>query len=366
MNESVLVGEAPMPDLGSSSPMAGCVLGDLIQRTAYPSALLAWVREALRPGGALILTVSTKPRPGANELFFPGESLAALLFHAGFERPRFYRRGAEMTVTAYRASGDEPWRRRQRLSVILPVFNERGTFTKTMELLLAKEIPGMDVEVVIVESNSSDGTREEAIRYEGHPNIKLILEDRPRGKGHAVRSGLQVATGDFVLIQDADLEYDIDDYEKLLEPLRHAELGFVLGMRTTSDGSWGLRRFRHKKPNRSFGQHTAMSHVMNVGHVVFLTLFNTVYRQRLRDPFTMYKVFRRDCLEGLTFECDRFDFDWELTAKLIRAGYHPREIPVSYHSRSFAEGKKVRLFRDPLGWIRACFRFRFSKLYSYT
>ena len=188
MNESVLVGEAPMPDLGSSSPMAGCVLGDLIQRTAYPSALLAWVREALRPGGALILTVSTKPRPGANELFFPGESLAALLFHAGFERPRFYRRGAEMTVTAYRASGDEPWRRRQRLSVILPVFNERGTFTKTMELLLAKEIPGMDVEVVIIESNSSDRTREEAIRYEGHPNIKLILEDRPRGKGGAVQA----------------------------------------------------------------------------------------------------------------------------------------------------------------------------------
>jgi hypothetical protein len=82
----------------------------------------------------------------------------------------------------------------------------------------------------------------------------------------------------------------------------------------------------------------------------------------LRDPFTMYKVFRRDCLAGLTFECDRFDFDWELLIKLVRKGYRPIEIPISYQSRSFKEGKKIRMFRDPLTWMRALVKSRFSRL----
>jgi hypothetical protein len=101
---------------------------------------------------------------------------------------------------------------------------------------------------------------------------------------------------------------------------------------------------------------------MNVGHVFFTGLFNVVYGTRLRDPFTMFKVFRRDCIHGLTFESNRFDFDWELVGKLVRAGYRPLEIPVNYRSRSFAEGKKVSFFRDPLTWIRACFKYRFTRL----
>ena len=92
-------------------------------------------------------------------------------------------------------------------------------------------------------------------------------------------------------------------------------------------------------------------------------LFNIVYGQRLHDPFTMYKVIRRDCLYGLKFECDRFDFDWELTAKLIRAGYIPKELPASYELCSFTEGKKVSFFGDPLTWIVACFKYRFVRLY---
>jgi len=99
-----------------------------------------------------------------------------------------------------------------------------------------------------------------------------------------------------------------------------------------------------------------------VGHVFFTALFNVVYGTRLRDPFTMFKVFRRDCLHGLTFESNRFDFDWELVGKLVRAGYQPIEIVVNYRSRSFAEGKKVSFFRDPLTWIRACFKYRFVRL----
>jgi hypothetical protein len=101
---------------------------------------------------------------------------------------------------------------------------------------------------------------------------------------------------------------------------------------------------------------------MNVGHLFFTGLFNVVYGQRMRDPFTMFKVFRRDCLYGLTFESNRFDFDWELVAKLVRAGYVPLEIPVNYSSRSFSKGKKVSLWRDPWTFFRACFKYRFVPL----
>ncbi len=258
-------------------------------------------------------------------------------------------------VSARRSHLVPPPQRNHRLSVIMPVYNEVATFEETMGRVLEKQIQGVDIEVIVVESNSADGSRQRVLEYADHPRVTVILENRPRGKGHAVRTGLKLARGDFLLIQDADSEYDVNDYDSLLEPLRSCEVGFVLGMRTSPDGSWGLR---------DFGQHDVTSHIMNLGHEAFLALFNTVYRQRLRDPFTMYKVIRRDCLHGLSFECDRFDFDWELTAKLVRAGYHPREIPVSYRSRSFTEGKKIAFLRDPLTWVRACFKYRFAKLYE--
>jgi len=101
-----------------------------------------------------------------------------------------------------------------------------------------------------------------------------------------------------------------------------------------------------------------------LGHWIFLFLFNLIYLQSLNDPFSMYKVFRRDCLYGLTFESNRFDFDYELVIKLIRKGYQPVEVPVNYRSRSLSEGKKVTMFRDPLTWLRALARFRFGPVYG--
>jgi len=107
---------------------------------------------------------------------------------------------------------------------------------------------------------------------------------------------------------------------------------------------------------------TGLAEVFNFGHLLFLFLLNVMYGQRLRDPFTMYKVFRRDCLTGLQFTCDRFDFDWELLIKLVRSGHHPIEIPVTYNSRSFKEGKKIRMFRDPFTWVLAWAKARFGPL----
>lgn len=252
-----------------------------------------------------------------------------------------------MIVTAVKVAR----RARPLCSIILPVYNEKETFPKIMDALLAKRIPGVDKEIIVVESNSRDGTRNLALRYQGHPEITLILEEEPRGKGHAVRTGLAHATGDIILIQDADLEYDLNDYDALVESLLTHQTMFALGAR--HGGSWKMRQF---------GGQEGLSTLLNFGHVFFTTLLNVLYGQRMRDPFTMFKVFRRDCLYGLNFECNRFDFDHELVIKLVRKGYRPLEIPVNYHSRSFRQGKKVHPIRDPLTWLWADLKFRFTPL----
>ena len=169
---------------------------------------------------------------------------------------------------------------------------------------------------------------------------------------HSSRTGLQHVNGNYVLIQDADDEYDINDYDALLEPLLTGEASFVLGARH-GGGAWKMRKFEDQR---------LVGLLLNFGHWFFATLVNVVYGLRLKDPFTMYKVFRADCLRELEFECDRFDFDFELLIKLVRKGYRPIEIPVNYRSRSFSEGKKVNVFRDPWTWLRAIVKFRLQKL----
>lgn len=242
----------------------------------------------------------------------------------------------------------------QVCSIILPAFNESQTFPLLMDTLLAKKMPGgLHKEIIIVESNSKDGTREQVLKYKDHPNVKVILQDQPRGKGNAVRAGFEQASGDFLLIQDADLEYDLNDLDVLLEPIINYQSPFILGSR--HGGKWKMRQFTNEQ---------GLSTFFNFGHLLFTGLLNLMYGQHLKDPFTMYKVFRRDCLHGLMFEANRFDFDFELVIKLVRKGYRPLEIPINYRSRSFKEGKKVRIFRDPLTWIWALVKFRFTNIYK--
>ncbi len=262
-----------------------------------------------------------------------------------FRRPM---EGSDMIAFAHAL----PAKERRKLSIILPAFNEAATFVETFEAVLAKEIAGLDIEIVLVESNSTDGTRDLVLRYQNHPRVKLILEERPSGKGHAVRAGLAAATGDFILIQDADREYDLEDYDTLLEPLIAGRQAFVLGSRH-SGSVWKMRQFT--------GQ-TGLSSILNFGHWFFTTLVNVLFGLRLKDPFTMYKVFRRDCLHGLTFACNRFDVDYELLIRLVQKGYQPIEIPVNYRSRSFKQGKKVTMFSDPVSWLKICMKLRLSKV----
>jgi SAM-dependent methyltransferase len=241
----------------------------------------------------------------------------------------------------------------RKLSVVMPVYNEHKTFPIVMEKLLAKSLSGIDIEIIVIESGSTDGTRESVLSYRNNPRVTVVLQDQPRGKGYAVRAGLEKATGDFIVIQDADLEYDIDDYDSLLEPLATFACPFVLGSRHTNTNGWKIRQFSNN---------LLVSLLMNGAHVVLTWLFNVLYGQNMRDPFTMYKVFRRTCIYQMAFECNRFDFDCELIAKLVRRGYQPVEIPINYKSRSFTEGKKIRFFRDPPTYIKAFFKYRFSKI----
>jgi glycosyltransferase involved in cell wall biosynthesis len=238
------------------------------------------------------------------------------------------------------------------LSVVVPAYNEIATAKAALDGIIAKTIPGWDLEIIIVESNSTDGTREVVLGYRDHPRVKIILEDRPQGKGHAVRTGFAQATGEVILIQDADLEYDLNDYEVLLAPIASGSRTFVLGSRH-GEGGWAMRTFTDQ-PFHAL--------VLNCAHWTFTLMINLALGLWLRDPFTMYKVFRRDCLNGLTFECNRFDFDWELLIKLVRKGHRPLEIPISYKSRSFKEGKKISMFRDPFTWLWALVKYRLVKL----
>lgn len=237
------------------------------------------------------------------------------------------------------------------LSVILPVYNEAATAGQLIDTVVSKPMPGWKMEVIIIESNSTDGTRDIVLKYKDHPRVKLILEDRPRGKGHAARAGLDQATGDYVLIQDGDLEYDPADYEKLLAPLVAGTNTFVLGSRYAD--RWSIRKLSDQ-PIRGL--------YLNLGHWFFAMLINVSFFTWLNDPFTMYKVFRRDAIKDLKFESNRFDFDWELLMKLMRKGHYPLEIPISYKARSFKDGKKTALVRDPLNWICAFVKYRFCRL----
>ncbi len=309
-----------------------------------PEPILTAIASRLRPDVPLVLILT---RTHGHE--DPRQALHLSLLRSGYDRVWIHSRGSVVCASAKRAAT----RTRRTCSIIVPVFNEQGTFPALMQALLAKRLDhlGLEREIIVVESNSTDGSRELVRAHACAPGVRILWEDRPRGKGHAVRAALKQATGDIVLIQDADLEYDLNDYDALLEPLLQERAAFVLGSRHS--GGRGMRRFTDQR---------LVGALFNFGHHCFALLINTLYGQRMRDPFTMFKVFRRDCLYGLQLECNRFDFDHELLIKLLLKGYRPLEIPVSYRSRSFRQGKKIRPCRDALTWLAADVKYRVRPL----
>ena len=213
-----------------------------------------------------------------------------------------------------------PWDR-VKLSVVIPAYNEE----RTIEALLARvaEVP-LDVEVIVVDDGSSDGTRPLLARLREEGLIQtLLFHEKNRGKGAALRSGFERVSGDVVVVQDADLEYDPRELPALLEPILSGKADAVYGSRLLG-GPHRVLLFWHSVGNR------------------FLTLLSNMLTDlNLTDMETCYKMIRADLLRSLPLSADRFGFEPEVTAKLAQAGARIYELPISYHGRSYAEGKKI-------------------------
>jgi glycosyltransferase involved in cell wall biosynthesis len=237
-------------------------------------------------------------------------------------------------------------------SVIVPVFNEEQTIIEALHRLyeVTKSYP---LEIVVVESNSVDNTRQLLVEFSNLNPIKLILQPSPRGKGNAVIEGLKNSSGEIVAIMDGDLEYSASDLLLLLKPINEGKATFVLGNRHVKG-----------EPMRVFPGHRLRSLYFNIGHELFTGFFNLLYGTRLKDPATMWKVFLRSQIENYEFTGQRFEFDWEVMATLAKRKAKILEIPISYQSRGKEEGKKIRAIRDPLLWLYWIVAYRFRNLES--
>jgi glycosyltransferase involved in cell wall biosynthesis len=226
------------------------------------------------------------------------------------------------------------------LSVIIPVFNERSTVAEVIRRIRRVDLP-VDVEVVVVDDGSSDGT-DKVLEALGDSTVRVINHPHNKGKGAAIRTGLETIRGDLVLVQDADLEYDPADWPKLLEPILRGKSKVVYGSRFT-------------------GERKNMMPLHWVGNRFLSLVTNVLYSTTLSDMETCYKLFDRRVLEGITIVSDRFEFEPEITAKVLRRGYRIYEIPISYAGREVDEGKKIT-WRDGFGALKALVKFRFVRL----
>jgi glycosyltransferase involved in cell wall biosynthesis len=226
----------------------------------------------------------------------------------------------------------------RKLSVIVPVFDERNTVVEIVRRMRAVQLP-VDLEIVIVDDGSTDGTRD-VLRQLADSTVRVINHDVNRGKGSAIRTGLEHVTGDLVLVQDADLEYDPEDWTKLLAPILRGKARVVYGSRFTGERRNML--FLHWIGNR------------------FLSLVtNVLYNTTLSDMETCYKLFDRRLLDGITLRAERFEFEPEVTAKVLRQGVRIYEVPISYTGREFDEGKKIT-WRDGFVALWTLVKYRFT------
>jgi glycosyltransferase involved in cell wall biosynthesis len=225
-----------------------------------------------------------------------------------------------------------------KLSVIVPVYNEARTIADILERVRAVDIPK---EIIVVDDFSTDGTRDQLAKEAEQPDTFVHYHPATRGNGGAVKTGLENVTGDIVIIQDADLEYDPRDYHVLLRPILEGKTKAVYG-------------------SRFLGEHKAMYFWHALGNKALTLVTNVLYDTTLTDMETCYKVFTADIAHGLNIRQMRWGIDPEITAKILRSGVRIYEVPISYNGREFWEGKKIS-WKDAFVVLRTLLRYRFFK-----
>ena len=225
-----------------------------------------------------------------------------------------------------------------KLSIVIPVYNEKNTVEEVLRQVRAVDL---EKEVIVVDDGSTDGTRE-ILEKLSDPEIRIFFQPRNFGKGAAIRRGLKEVTGDYVIVQDADLEYDPQDFKKMLRPVFEKQALVVYG-----------NRFWQKVPGQTWKTKLAK--------VILTGMTNLLYGAGIHDEATCYKLFETQVIQSLDLQAERFEFCPEVTAKVRRKGLKIYEVPISYNPRGDDAGKKIK-FRDGLTAISTLLRYRFWTL----
>jgi glycosyltransferase involved in cell wall biosynthesis len=225
------------------------------------------------------------------------------------------------------------------LSVLVPVYNEKATVAQLLAAVQASPI-SIAIEIVVVDDGSTDGTRE-ILRALERPGLRVFFQEKNRGKGAAIRRALLEATGEFAIIQDADLEYDPLDYPGMIKPLLDGRADVVYGSRFLG------------------GPHRVLLFWHYFGNLLFTLITNVLYDINLTDMGTCYKAFRREIVAAIPLSSERFGIEAELTAKFCKRRLRIFEVPISYSGRTYAEGKKIT-WKDGFSYLWALLRYRFA------
>jgi glycosyltransferase involved in cell wall biosynthesis len=229
-----------------------------------------------------------------------------------------------------------------KLSIIIPVFNEVATIEQLLDRVENADL-GIAKEIIIIDDYSSDGTREILKKYED--KYRVIYHEKNSGKGRAIRTGLGRASGDWVVIQDADLEYEPADLKKLLEKMKEPGVAAV----------YGSRRLHH-----NYFKERHSGHIYSAGGIFLTWLANLLYGIKITDEPTCYKMVETELLRELDLQCERFEFCPEVTAKIAKKGITIQEVPINYYPRHKKEGKKIK-FIDGIEAVWTLLKYRFKQ-----